>query len=193
MLCVHIIPVQLQLKCKLFIICRQNSYLNTFSHLKHTMIHAFFGVFCIIQTLINSDQVRSGLVRLYCSLIFLSLHPQIYTTYFCYFFFIILCYSFLIDIYIRNKLNLFCYLFQISMYPELNEYISEVLKSVKTIILANQMERLSLLIMDSTLKAVEKLSFNKIYINSFKNKRYLINLFVINSVIYIVAWIAKWL
>lgn len=96
-------------------------------------------------------------------------------------------------IYIRNKLNLFCYLFQISMYPELNEYISEVLKSVKTIILANQMERLSLLIMDSRLKAVEKLSFNKIYINSFKNKRYLINLFIINSVIYIVAWIAKWL
>lgn len=73
------------------------------------------------------------------------------------------------------------------MYPELNEYISEVLKSVKTIILANQMERLSLLIMDSRLKAVEKLSFNKIYINSFKNKRYLINLFIINSVIYIVA------
>lgn len=77
------------------------------------------------------------------------------------------------------------------MYPELNEYISEVLKSIKTIIISNQMERILLLIMDSTLKPVEKLTFNKIHINSFKNQRYLINLLCINSVIYIVACIAK--
>lgn len=78
------------------------------------------------------------------------------------------------------------------MYPELNEYISEVLKSVKTVIISNQMERISLLIMDSTLKPVEKLTFNNIYINNFKNQRYLINILCINSVIYnIVAYIAK--
>lgn len=67
------------------------------------------------------------------------------------------------------------------MYPELNEYISQVLSSVKTIIISNQMERLSLLIMDSTSKPVEKLTFNKIYINSFKNERYVINLLIVNS------------
>lgn len=46
----------------------------------------------------------------------------------------------------------------ISMYPELNEYISEVLKSVKTIIISNLMERISILIRDSTLKPDEKIN-----------------------------------
>lgn len=144
------------------------------------------------RLLSNSDRARSGLVRLYYGLIFLSQNPQIY-----YFMFnaipsLLFCViPSTQTVYIRNKLNQLCYLFQISMYPELNEYISEVLKSVKTIIISNQMERISLLIMDSTLKPVEKLTFNKIHVNSFKSQRYLINLLCINSVIYIVGQLVQ--
>ncbi|KAG8264607.1 MAD2 mitotic arrest deficient-like 2 [Homalodisca vitripennis] len=54
----------------------------------------------------------------------------------------------------------------ISLYPDLNLYISSVLKSVKTFLMTNKLQQLSLCILDSSLKPVEKFVFNNFNINS---------------------------
>uniref|UniRef100_A0A1B6G8G5 HORMA domain-containing protein n=1 Tax=Cuerna arida TaxID=1464854 RepID=A0A1B6G8G5_9HEMI len=54
----------------------------------------------------------------------------------------------------------------ISLYPDLNFYISNVLKSVKKFLMMNKLLQLSLWILDSSLKPVEKFVFNNFNINS---------------------------